>query len=88
ELDRMLQVMKENTGIKVSIIGHTDNIGTEPYNLTLSENRAKAVVDYLIANGIAKARLSFEGQGELYPAVPNTNPTTRAQNRRVNFKVD
>jgi OOP family OmpA-OmpF porin len=88
ELDRMLQVMKENTGIKVSIIGHTDNIGTEPYNLTLSENRAKAVVDYLIANGIAKARLSFEGQGELYPAVPNMNPTTRAQNRRVNFKVD
>ncbi|MFQ3215203.1 MAG: OOP family OmpA-OmpF porin [Marivirga sp.] len=88
ELDRMLQVMKENMGIKVSIIGHTDNIGTEPYNLTLSENRAKAVVDYLIANGIAKARLSFEGQGELYPAVPNTNPTTRAQNRRVNFKVD
>jgi outer membrane protein OmpA-like peptidoglycan-associated protein len=88
ELDRMVQLMQENDAIKVSIIGHTDNIGTEPYNLALSKNRAKSVVDYLIANGIEKARLSFEGKGELYPAVPNTNPITRAQNRRVNFKVD
>ena len=88
ELDRMVKVMKDNPAIQVSIIGHTDNIGTEPYNLGLSKRRAKSVVEYLIANGIDEARLSYEGKGELYPAVPNTSVENRAQNRRVNFKID
>jgi outer membrane protein OmpA-like peptidoglycan-associated protein len=88
ELDRMVDVMKDNPSIDVSIIGHTDNIGTEEYNLGLSKKRAKSVVDYLVANGISVERLSFEGKGELYPEVPNTSKENRAQNRRVNFKVD
>ncbi|GAB3331090.1 hypothetical protein GCM10027429_09100 [Marivirga atlantica] len=88
ELDRMVDVMKDNPSIDVSIIGHTDNIGTEEYNLGLSKKRAKSVVDYLVANGINVERLSFEGKGELYPEVPNTSKENRAQNRRVNFKVD
>lgn len=88
ELDRMVDVMKDNPSIDVSIIGHTDNIGTEEYNLDLSKKRAKSVVDYLVANGISVERLSFEGKGELYPEVPNTSKENRAQNRRVNFKVD
>jgi len=88
ELDRMVEVMKDNPSIDVSIIGHTDNIGTEEYNLGLSKKRAKSVVDYLAANGISMERLSFEGKGELYPDVPNTSSENRAQNRRVNFKVD
>ena len=88
ELDRMVEVMKDNANIQVSIIGHTDNIGTEAYNLALSRNRAKSVVEYLIAKGVDQTRLTYEGKGELFPAVPNTTPQNRAKNRRVNFKVD
>lgn len=88
ELDRMASVMKENAKIEVSIIGHTDDIGTEAYNLALSKKRAKSVVDYLVANGVDKSRLTFVGKGESIPAVPNDTPENRAKNRRVNFKVD
>ena len=88
ELQRMLGVMDENTTIKVTIIGHTDSIGTEEYNQVLSERRAKAVVAYLTANGVTSSRLNYTGKGELEPAVPNTSKENRAKNRRVNFKVD
>ncbi len=88
ELDRMLKVMKDNPKIDVSIIGHSDSTGPEGYNLQLSKSRAKSVVDYLIENGISKERLSYEGKGESIPAVPNTTRENRAQNRRVNFKVN
>jgi len=88
ELERMVKVMKDNTEISVSIIGHTDNTGPESYNLELSERRAKSVVDYLIKGGIAKDRLTYDGKGEKMPAVPNTTRENRAQNRRVTFKVD
>lgn len=88
ELDRMVKVMNDNGQIDVSIIGHTDYIGTEAYNQQLSMKRARSVVNYLVAKGIDKDRLSFEGKGELFPAVPNTSPENRAKNRRVNFKID
>ncbi len=88
ELNRMVEVMKENKDIDVTIIGHTDAVGPESYNQGLSERRAKSVVDYLIKNGINKDRLTFRGEGETQPAVPNTNIENRSQNRRVNFKIN
>ncbi len=88
ELNRMVEVMKDNKEIEVTIIGHTDAVGPETYNDGLSERRAKAVVDYLVENGIERERLTFKGLGESQPAVPNTSVENRAQNRRVNFQID
>ncbi|WKK77269.1 OmpA family protein [Marivirga salinae] len=88
ELNRMVEVMKDNSQIEVVIIGHTDSTGPEEYNQMLSEKRAQSVVNYLTGNGIDKARLEYLGKGESEPAYPNDTKENRAKNRRVNFKVE
>ncbi len=87
ELSKMLVLLKENPTMKVEISGHTDDIGKDLDNNTLSTNRAKAVYDYLIANGITATQLVYKGYGKLKPKVPNTNDVNRAKNRRIEFKV-
>lgn len=88
ELNRMVEVMKDNNQIEVVIIGHTDSTGPEEYNQVLSEKRAQSVVNYLTENGISKERLEYLGKGETEPAYPNDTKENRAKNRRVNFKVE
>jgi outer membrane protein OmpA-like peptidoglycan-associated protein len=80
--------LKANPKIKVSIHGHTDDVGDDAQNMTLSKNRAKAVIDYLVSLGISSARLKSEGFGETKPKVPNTNSENRALNRRTEFVID
>ncbi|HEY6163236.1 MAG TPA: OmpA family protein [Bacteroidia bacterium] len=87
ELEALLKLLNENPGMKIEISGHTDNVGKEEDNLRLSEARAKAVHDYLVAKGIWSERLSFKGYGSSKPITPNDTPEDRAQNRRVEFKV-
>jgi OmpA-OmpF porin, OOP family len=87
ELKRIVTVMEENPDIKIMIKGHTDNIGEARYNMTLSERRAKAVVDYLRKNGVEKDRISYKGFGLTQPIVPNDTPDNRRKNRRVEFEV-
>jgi outer membrane protein OmpA-like peptidoglycan-associated protein len=87
ELDRLLNIMKENAQIKIEISGHTDKTGSEPLNFKLSEARAKAVVDYLVQKGIDRSRMEFRGYGSLQPVADNTTPKGRAKNRRVEFKI-
>jgi outer membrane protein OmpA-like peptidoglycan-associated protein len=87
ELDRLLNIMKENAQIKIEISGHTDNTGSAPLNSKLSEARAKAVVDYLIQKGIDQSRMNFKGYGSLQPIADNSTPSGRAKNRRVEFKI-
>lgn len=87
ELDRLLSIMKENAQIKIEISGHTDNTGSSALNTKLSEARAKAVVDYLVKNGIDQTRMSFKGYGSLQPIADNANAAGRAKNRRVEFKI-
>jgi outer membrane protein OmpA-like peptidoglycan-associated protein len=87
EVDRLLNIMKENAQIKIEISGHTDNIGSAPLNSKLSEARAKTVVDYLIQKGIDQSRMAFKGYGSLQPIADNSTPTGRAKNRRVEFKI-
>lgn len=83
ELNEVVSVMKANPDLRVEADGHTCDLGREKYNQKLSERRAKAVVDYLVNNGIDPQRLSWKGFGETQPAYPNTSEENRAKNRRV-----
>jgi outer membrane protein OmpA-like peptidoglycan-associated protein len=87
ELDRLVDLMVQNPGIKIDIIGHTDSKGSDDYNLTLSEGRAQSVMKYLIEKGIAKKRMTATGMGESSPISSNDTDAGRAQNRRVEFTI-
>jgi len=85
ELDKVVAFMKESNVSLIEISGHTDSEGSDEYNRKLSEGRAKAVVDYLVSQGIAPARLRAVGYGESRPIDTNSTDEGRAQNRRVEF---
>jgi outer membrane protein OmpA-like peptidoglycan-associated protein len=87
ELDKLIQLLNDNLSVKIEISGHTDNIGTPADNLTLSNNRAKSVVHYLISKGIAAPRLVAKGYGETKPIADNSTEEGRAKNRRTEFRV-
>jgi outer membrane protein OmpA-like peptidoglycan-associated protein len=87
ELDRLLNIMQENAEMKIEISGHTDKTGSEAINFKLSEDRAKAVVEYLVQKGVDRNRMEYKGFGSLQPVTENTTPQGRAKNRRVEFKI-
>lgn len=79
--------LEENPGLKVALHGHTDNIGNAGDNLTLSEERAKSVYDFLIQNGVNKSRLSSKGFGATQPVSDNSTAKGRMKNRRTEFVI-
>ncbi|MDX2046899.1 MAG: OmpA family protein [Chitinophagaceae bacterium] len=87
ELDKLIQLLTDNPTLKIQIGGHTDNVGKPADNLALSNNRAKAVVNYLSSKGITAVRLSFKGFGETKPLADNKTEEGRAQNRRTELVV-
>jgi len=87
ELGKLLEYLNKYKRIKIEIIGHTDNVGSREYNVKLSEARAKAVTNYLVAKGVNEFRLEYKGYGSYQPIVPNTTPQNRALNRRVEFLI-
>ena len=87
ELDRLVQLLKDNPSVKIEIGGHTDNVGKPADNLTLSNNRAKSVVTYLIGKGIAAQRLVAKGYGETKPVADNKTEEGRRKNRRTELRV-
>jgi outer membrane protein OmpA-like peptidoglycan-associated protein/tetratricopeptide (TPR) repeat protein len=87
EINKLLQLLNENPTLRVQINGHTDNVGKPADNLKLSENRAKAVVDYLVSKGVDIKRLAFKGFGETKPIADNKTGAGRAQNRRTEFVI-
>jgi len=87
ELDKLIQFMTQNAGVAIEIGGHTDNVGTAEYNLALSENRAKAVYEYLQDSGVDGSRLSYKGYGYDQPIASNDSDEGRSQNRRTEFKI-
>lgn len=87
ELARLQDLLNSHPTMRIEIIGHTDNQGSEAYNQRLSEERAKAVVDYLIRKGINPRRLTYHGKGKSQPLFPNDSEEHRAQNRRVEFRI-
>ena len=82
-VDQMFELMKSDATLKISIEGHTDNVGDAGSNKKLSQERAKAVMDALIAKGVDKTRMSFVGWGQEKPVADNRSEEGRAQNRRV-----
>ena len=82
-LDRVADVLKQNPNVRVVIEGHTDNVGRKTYNQKLSENRAQAVMEYVLQKGIGAERLSFVGYGISKPIASNETAKGRARNRRV-----
>jgi outer membrane protein OmpA-like peptidoglycan-associated protein/tetratricopeptide (TPR) repeat protein len=87
ELNKLRLLLTENPNMKIEISGHTDNVGSDADNLSLSEKRAKAVRDYLIQNGISAERLTYKGYGKTQPVDSNDTETGRAANRRTAFLI-
>ncbi|MBS3774850.1 MAG: OmpA family protein [Bacteroidales bacterium] len=87
ELNKLYQFLVNNSGLKIEISGHTDNVGSEEYNMELSEKRARSVYDYLVEKGIDPERLSYKGYGESEPVATNETEEGRAQNRRTEIKI-
>ncbi len=79
--------LQNNPQTNILIVGHTDNTGTESYNMDLSVRRAEAVKSFIVANNVSPARLSTEGRGETEPIADNSTDSGRAQNRRVELAI-
>jgi OOP family OmpA-OmpF porin len=86
-LDSIVQFMKQNPGLSVRIEGHTDGVGSDQYNNSLSKRRAASVAAYLMKNGVGKARIETIGQGKKNPVASNDTAEGRKQNRRVVFEI-
>jgi OOP family OmpA-OmpF porin len=86
-LDGIATGLGVQQAVQVLVVGHTDALGPQSYNLSLSQKRAKAVINYLTEKGVASERLKSEGEGEFTPIASNDTEAGRAQNRRVEFKV-
>lgn len=86
-LDRVAAALAPRKETEIFVIGHTDSLGSELYNLQLSIKRAEAVVDYLRTRGIALTRLHADGKGEAEPIADNGHDAGRAKNRRVEIVV-
>lgn len=87
ELNYIVDILKTNPSLNILIAGHTDNIGNTANNQTLSENRAKAVMNYLIEKGIPAERLSAKGYGASKPIQSNETEEGRAKNRRTEIEI-
>lgn len=86
-LNSIADLFRANPQISVEIAGHTDNEGPDEYNLMLSEGRARAVVDYLVKQGVDSSRIQARGYGETKPIDPGETKAAKARNRRVEFVV-
>jgi outer membrane protein OmpA-like peptidoglycan-associated protein len=87
ELDRLIQILKENPSIEIELSGHTDNRGEASANLKLSEQRVDAVKNYIVSKTIEAKRISGKGYGGTMPIAPNDSDANRQLNRRVEFKI-
>jgi OOP family OmpA-OmpF porin len=87
-LDRLVAFMQENKNSKVTLSGHTDNVGSDAYNQKLSERRVAAVREYVVKKGVDAGRISGQGFGESKPIADNKTREGRSKNRRVEIKVN
>jgi outer membrane protein OmpA-like peptidoglycan-associated protein len=86
-LSKIVGILLTSRNYGIYVYGHTDNIGSQEYNLDLSERRAETVLDYLTQNGIAPEIITSKGFGKSQPIVPGTSVAARAKNRRVEIGI-
>ncbi len=86
-LDKLVDVLNKYPDTDIELQGHTDDTGSDSYNLTLSEKRARAVDNYIERKGIPAKRIKIKGFGETIPKYDNSTDSGRAQNRRVEFLI-
>jgi len=86
-LNNLIVILNKYPETNLEVQGHTDNTGSESYNMRLSVKRAASVADYLKANGIAASRIIAKGFGQDNPEYKNNTPRGRAQNRRIEFLI-
>ena len=86
-LEELIVTMQENPTLIIEMGSHTDDVGGDAMNLTLSQKRAEACVNYMIEGGIRADRLIARGYGEAVPVADNSSEEGRAKNRRTEFKV-
>jgi len=87
QLAGVLQALKEQPSLQVQVVGHTDGVGSDAYNMKLSQRRAESVADFLIKNGSRKENLQVDWKGKREPIASNANAEGRAQNRRVEITL-
>jgi len=87
ELNKTVMFLQTNPSVRIEIAGHTDNSGNDSHNRQLSLNRAKAVHQFLIDQGINTKRLTYKGYGSTLPVAPNDSEKHRQLNRRIEFKI-
>ena len=86
-MQQVLKFLNQNTTVRMEISGHTDNTGTLKYNTKLSQDRAQAVVNWLVDHGIDAYRFDVKGYAFTQPIADNSTPEGREKNRRVEFKI-
>jgi len=86
-LDNLAKSLSSFGDSKLLLVGHTDNAGTDAYNLDLSRRRAAAVASYLVSHGVPTGRIETSGRGESEPVAPNDSDADRQKNRRVEVAV-
>ncbi|PTX43080.1 outer membrane protein OmpA-like peptidoglycan-associated protein [Christiangramia gaetbulicola] len=86
-LNKLTDIFKEYPNSNILVEGHTDNTGSDSYNLTLSKNRAQAVTGYLVDNGIDRGRFTTKWYGESQPKYDNSTAEGRSKNRRVELAI-
>jgi outer membrane protein OmpA-like peptidoglycan-associated protein len=83
----LAQALRDNPELSVRLVGHTDNIGSDGFNLKLSFYRAQKIKDYLIGEGVPASRISIDGKGKKEPLNDNSTEEKRALNRRVELTI-
>jgi outer membrane protein OmpA-like peptidoglycan-associated protein len=86
-LNKLTNIFKEYSDTNILVVGHTDNVGADEYNMTLSKNRANAVTSYLTGKGLSSGRFTTNWFGESQPKHDNSTAEGRAKNRRVNIAI-
>jgi len=86
-LDLIFEILSRSEHLKLFVLAHTDSVGTEEYNLDLSERRAKSVKEFLVKKGLPPPSIRYRGYGFSRPLADNSSDEGRAKNRRVEFRV-
>jgi outer membrane protein OmpA-like peptidoglycan-associated protein len=86
-LDDLALALRDNPELRLSLVGHTDNVGSDAFNMKLSYTRAQKIKDYLVARGVSNSKISVDGKGMREPLNDNSNEAKRALNRRVELTI-